>query len=289
MMKVAASSYSFSRAVADGRLTQFGTIAKAKEMGLDGIEFSGLEPTEGETRIDYAKRVREECERLGMPMVNFCTGADFLRAESVEAEIERIKGEVDIAAILGVPSMRHDATFAFKEGTRKWQGFDQILPILADACRQVTEYAASKGIRTCIENHGQLVQESRRVEKLINAVAHENFGQLIDIGNFTCVDEDCTVAVGRNAPYAVHVHAKDFHVKSGQYGNPGRGFFYTTRSGNHLRGAIIGHGDVPVRQCISILKANGYDGYVSIEFEGMEDPYDAIPIGMENLRRYIAE
>jgi len=40
---------------------------------------------------------------------------------------------------------------------------------------------------------------------------------------------------------------------------------------------------------LDMVKANGYDGYVSIEFEGMEDPYDAIPIGMENLRRYIAE
>lgn len=289
MMKVAASSYSFSRAMADGRLTQFGTIAKAKEIGLDGIEFSGLNPADGESREDYAKRVREECERVGIPMVNYCTGADFLRAESVEAEIERICREVDIAAVLGVPSMRHDATFAFKEGTRKWQGFDQILPLLADACRRVTEYAASKGIRTCIENHGQLVQESRRVEKLVNAVGHENFGQLIDIGNFACADEPSEIAVGRNAPYAVHVHAKDFHIKSGNGVNPGRGFFYVTRSGNYLRGAIVGHGDIPVKQCISILKANGYDGYVSIEFEGIEDPYEAIPIGMENLRRFIAE
>ena len=287
-MKISVSSYSFSRAFRDGRMTQFDTIAKAKEMGMAGIEFSGLNPAEGESRADYAKRVREECERVGIPMVNFSSSADFLRAGNVEAEIERIRGEVDLAAILGVPCMRHDATFGFPEGTRKWQGFDQILPLLANACRQITEYAASKCIRTCVENHGQLVQESRRVEKLINAVGHENCGQLIDVGNFACADEACEVAMGRNAPYAFHVHAKDFHIRSGNNDNPGRGFF-TSRSGNYLRGAIIGHGDVPVHQCIRILKANGYDGYVSIEFEGLEDPLEAIAIGAENLRRFIEE
>ena len=61
---------------------------------------------------------------------------------------------------------------------------------------------------------------------------------------------------------------------------------FQTRAGNYLRGTVIGHGNVPVKQCLSILKSAGYDGTVAIEFEGMEDPVDAVRIGLANLKRY---
>ena len=59
-----------------------------------------------------------------------------------------------------------------------------------------------------------------------------------------------------------------------------------TRACNYLRGSIIGHGDVPVEQCIRALKRAGYDEYLMIEFEGMEDPLKGIRIGVDNLRRF---
>ena len=62
-----------------------------------------------------------------------------------------------------------------------------------------------------------------------------------------------------------------------------------TRGGNFFKGAIIGCGVVPVKQCIRILKRAGYDGYLSIEFEGSEDCIYGITKGYENLKRFIAE
>ena len=123
---------------------------------------------------------------------------------------------------------------------------------------------------------------------MINTVASDNFGQLVDMGNFLCADDDPVTAVGRCAPYAFYVHAKDFIVKSGQGVNPGQGFFLS-RGGNFLRGTIVGHGDVPVVQCLRALKGAGYDGYIAIEFEGMEDCVKGVAIGLENLKRYVAE
>ena len=38
----------------------------------------------------------------------------------------------------------------------------------------MTEYAAAKGIKTMVENHGFFCQDSDRVEKLVTAVAHPN-------------------------------------------------------------------------------------------------------------------
>ena len=77
-------------------------------------------------------------------------------------------------------------------------------------------------------------------------------------------------------------------MKSGSGIKPGNGFF-KSRGGNYLRGAIVGHGDVPVQQCISILKRVGYDGFIAIEFEGMEENLPALKIGLENLQRFVQE
>lgn len=65
--------------------------------------------------------------------------------------------------------------------------------------------------------------------------------------------------------------------------------FLKGSGGNYLRGAIIGHGDVPVRQCLSIMRRSGYGGYVGVEFEGIEENLLALAYGLENLKRMIGE
>lgn len=207
-MKIAVSSYSFSGVMQTGEYNQFTIIQKAKDMGFDAIEFVDVIPHDGSAPEDYAKKLRAECARVGLPVSNFTFGADFINCPDTQAEIERVQGMVDLAEALGAKSIRHDATVG-KPGI----SFDKALPVLADACRQVTEYAAQKGIVTMVENHGVFCQDSRRVEQLYNAVDHPNFGLLCDMGNFLCADEDPAKAFGIAAPYARYVHAKDFHIK----------------------------------------------------------------------------
>ena len=289
-MKISVSTYSFMGLMQSGAMSQLDCIGKAREMGFDAVEIESLRPHDGSAPEEYAKKLRQEAQRLDIPVSNFTFGSDFLNGSGgdTSAEIARVIKMIDIAALLGAKSVRHDATTGYPQETRKYRGFDDALPILAEACREVTRYAASLGIRTMVENHGYFCQDSARVEKLVNAVAHENFGLLADMGNFLCADEDPAGACGRVAPYAFYVHAKDFHVKSGAAPNPGRGSF-RSRGGNYLIGAVIGHGDVPVKQCLSAFRRAGYDGWVAIEFEGLEDPVLALSIGLENLKSYIRE
>lgn len=285
-MKIGVSSYSFQQLISSGKETQLSIMKIAKEMGFDGIEFTDLSPENGMSEAEYAALLKEESEKLSLPVTAYTISANLLCDAGLDAEVERICRKIDIAEILGAKVMRHDAAWGMPEDLKKSAGFEQILPILADGCRRITEYAQSKGIVTCIENHGFFCQDSERVEKIITNVGNPNFGVLLDVGNFCCVDENSAYAAGRLAPYIKHVHAKDFHIKSGNGLNPGKGFF-KSRGGNYLRGSIIGHGDIPVMQCISIAKASGYDGYVSIEFEGLENCLDGIKIGLENLKKMI--
>ena len=283
-MKLSVTTYSFGQYINEDKLGIFGVIDKAAELGFDGIEFTegawmnNLDP-------ERAKAVREHCGEKGLEVVAFCIGANFLTAD-LDAEIARVKKNVDFAAALGAKNMRHDMGWGFPADKKICRGYDDALPFFAAATREVAEYAESKGVGTMSENHGYFSQDALRVEKLVNTVAHPNFGALVDIGNFMCADEDPVVSVGIMASYAKHVHAKDFFFRSGMEIDPGEGWF-RTRAMNYLRGAIIGQGAAKVYQSIQILKNAGYDGYVTVEFEGIEDNLKGIRIGKDNLARFI--
>ncbi len=291
-MKYSISLYSFFSAIRKGVLTPAECIEKSKELGFDAVEIVDFVnfSCAAEEMPEKAREIKALAEKQGLEISSLAIGADFINGSGGdrEKEIARVKSYVDLAAILGAPRMRHDITQGYPKDSGKYCSYESLIPTLSEAVREVADYAASKGVLTMTENHGFYSQDSDRVEKLYTAVNHPNFALLCDIGNFMCADENPALAVARVAPYTQYVHAKDFVWKSFYDADPGEGAFQT-RAGNYLRGTIIGHGNVPVKQCLHILKAAGYDGTIAIEFEGMEDPIDAARIGLANLKRYWAE
>ena len=289
-MKIGVSSYSFSRYLSNGIMDIFEVIDTAAKIGFAGLEFTDFGPKEAQSdKIEVAGRVRQRCQDSGIAVMSYTIGADFLKPRNGgvwKDEVERLKGEADIAKALGAPVMRHDVTTGTSPEHIGLADFISVLPVLAQGCRAVTEYAAALGIKTMFENHGFFVQDSERCALLLDEIAHPNMGALVDMGNFLCADEDPVMAVTRIAPRAFHVHAKDFHIKPAS-ADPGTGWF-RSRGGIWLRGAIVGHGNVDVSGCLKVIKKAGYDGFVSIEFEGLEDNKQALEIGIKNLQNYIA-
>ena len=278
-MRISVSSYSYSQL----RNSDFERIDLAKEMGFEGIEFAEINP-DGKDKKEYAKELKAYADRAGVQITNYAIGADFINRD-VDEEIERLKDEVDIAKILGVKTMRHDATIGPEEERFSKTGFEKYLPVLAKGCKAVTEYAKSKGIKTSVENHGYYCQQSDRVEALINAVSDDNFGWLVDIGNFLCADENPLDAVKVGVKHIVYAHVKDFYFADRSVEKP-EGYF-DSRDGNHLCGSVLGDGIVPVKKCVELIKNSGYDGWITLEYEGRETPLTAVPKGLEFLRKTI--
>lgn len=285
-MKTSVSSYSYHKLLRAGQMDLFQVMDKTKEIGFDAIEFTGFSAPEGNTLPEFAAELRAYAEKIGLSISSYTVGANFLQ-DDLAAEIERLKGEVDIAVILGVKVMRHDIFSSYPTSYEGVRTFDAVLPIIAPAIREVAEYAATKDITTMSENHGYIAQDADRLLRLYTAVNHPNYRYLCDIGNFICADENCAVSVGKMKELIAHVHVKDFFIRSGMEPDPGRGWFQT-RSGNYIRGTVFGQGNIPTFQCLRIIHKSGYDGYISLEFEGMEDPLTSIEIGYENMKRYIA-
>jgi len=281
-MKLGISSYSYTPAMNDGSMTLMDAITHAAKTGYDQIEFVDLKPPVETDIIEFAKAIRAHAAKEGIEISAYTVNAEFMlpKVGTSADEVTRIKGCLDVAAALGAKKLRHDATWGFKgkQGT-----YIEAVDTIAPYIREVTKYGQSLGIKTMCENHGWFMQDSYRMEYLVQKVNHPNFGLLIDIGNFLCADEAPITAVGRLTAYASHVHVKDFLVKSGVGPAPGDKWFMS-RGGEHLRGTIIGHGVVPVAQCLKILRDNGYTGDVSMEFEGLENPLFASEAGYKLLK-----
>ncbi|KAA0965560.1 sugar phosphate isomerase/epimerase [Sporosarcina sp. ANT_H38] len=283
-MKLGLSSYSLFKALTSGDLSIIEAIQWVADHGGEHIELVpnlGFNFDENPSLID---EIREKASYVGIDISNYAIGANFIAKSEVDfqTEIDRVKKEVDIANRLGVKFMRHDvASRPTPETTIKQ--FEADLPTLTVACREIADYADKYGITTSVENHGYYIQASDRVQSLINHVDRPNFKTTVDIGNFLCVDEDPVAAVKNNIAYASVVHLKDFFYRPAHL-NPGAGWMQTT-SGNYLRGTIVGHGDINMREVIKVVKESGFKGYISVEFEGMEECKQASKMGMDNVRR----
>ncbi len=280
-MKIGVSSYSFNQYMRASGADYFAVIDHAKRMGFDGIEFIdlSLDVQKADSLPALALAIKAHCDEIDLPIIAYTVGADFYAREN---EVARVKEQVDIAALLGVNVMRHDAAWGAPEGVTWRDVIEKVAPLI----REVAGYAEGKGVKTCTENHGYLIQDAERVEHLLRTVNHPNYGWLVDMGNFLCADDNPVHALPIAAPYAFHVHVKDFLVKPQTADHPGTGWF-PSRNGTFLRGTIAGHGAVPVRYCVDALKKAGYDGFISYEFEGMEDNLPALEAGLKFLRSII--
>ncbi|MCC7409843.1 MAG: sugar phosphate isomerase/epimerase [Phycisphaeraceae bacterium] len=285
-MLVALSTYSLAAWRRQQNKSLEDTLHWIADHGLKAVEFAGLDDRAKPDPLARAAELRALCDKLHLQVASYCTGAELLQPPDAQRqEVERLKHEVDVAAVLGAPTMRHDVTWGPKNSRNnppvKAKTFPAVVQYLVPALRAVADYAQSKSIKTSLENHGFYMQASKRVESLLKAVHHPNFGLTIDLGNFLCVNENPVNAVTRLAKYVIMAHVKDFHVRP-KTAMPPAGWFATPTK-IALRGAIVGHGVIDIPKVLTILNKR-YTGYLSLEFEGMEDPPFACEQGLAYLK-----
>ena len=107
-MKLGVSSYSFSKYIAQTGASYLDICNEAKRIGYDGIEFIdlSLDIQPAASLQELARTIRSHCESIGLEIAAYTVGADFLNRGP--GEIDRVKGQADIAALLGAKTMRHE-------------------------------------------------------------------------------------------------------------------------------------------------------------------------------------
>jgi sugar phosphate isomerase/epimerase len=224
--------------------------------------------------------------KSGVELSGICIGSSFVGDPAfVDTQVKRAKHHVELADRLGIRYLRHVVTpWALKD--TGVADVEATLPVLAEASKQIAKHAATYGITTSVENHGFFINAGERVRRLIHAVDEPNFKTTLDVGNFLCVDDDPLLSTRANLPHASFVHLKDFYIRPETFVTADG--WLRTAGGRHILGSIVGYGDVDLPGICRSIIASSYDGYVSIEFEGLEEPRLACERGLANARTLLA-
>lgn len=257
----------------------------AKEHGLGSLELYGSREfapgTPPEQMERSARDVRARAEEAGIVLACFSMYADIV-GEKRKETVALLKQYARVCQITGCPYLHH--TIAIDPPCKIKMPFSETLRRAVESIREIYDYAEQLGVKCCYEDQGYVFNGCDRFDLLLSEVNRE-VGVVADLGNILYADETPERFVGRFLPYIVHVHLKDYLLKSGGGPNPGEGWV-RTQSGNYLRNTVIGHGVVDFERVFGLLISGGYDGYLHLECSGPEDPRVSVRLNIENARRF---
>jgi sugar phosphate isomerase/epimerase len=280
-LKIGVSMWSYVRAFNDGRLNIPGFIHEAKRAGADGVELLDFFYRDLATERHEATQALRE---TGLPCPIFSISQNFAKPTEEErrAQLDKIKFGVDEAVHFESGVVR-----VFAGDVSEGITFDQARQWIVEGLAEASKYAASKGKKLALENHGTLAGRGEQVKGLINDVrklaGNDALGANPDTGNFLIVNQPSHEAIREVANFAHMVHFKDFAPEPEGHS----GFAYTTIDGRRLVGTAVGEGTVDLAQCIRALREVGFDGWLSVEYEGEEDPITAVRRSIENARKFL--
>lgn len=270
--RIAVSTYSFWRFREDSKLPVEDCIDNAARMGFDGVEILHIQMADESN--SYLQSLKRRALTSGLDLCGFATHQGFVSPDKDvrQKNIDHTIKCVELAYKLGIPTMRIN--------TGRWgtiKSFDELManrgiePPLAgytedDAFGWVVESiekclptAEKCGVVLGLENHWGLARTPEGVLKIIKAVDSPWLSVTLDTGNFL---EEPYDKLEQIAAYASFMHAKTYF---------GGGIWYTL--------------DLDYNRIARIMRKHNYHGYISLEFEGKENPQTAIPKSLALLRR----
>lgn len=269
-------------------------IYEAAKAGADGVEL--LEFFYNEPHLERRTHFEESyvaprraaalaaLKETGLPCPIFSVAQNFAKVlpEERRAELRKIMFGVDEARKYGAGVVR-----VFAGDVSEGITFDQAREWIVEGLAMASEYAASHGVKLALENHGSLAGRGDQVRALIDDVRAESgtdvLGANPDTGNFMLVNQRSHEAIRQVAPVANMVHFKDFMREPQGH----EGFAYAALDGTRYVGTAVGEGDVDLAACIRELKHAGFDGWLSVEYEGEENALAAVPRSIKNARKYL--
>lgn len=246
-------------------------VEHAARMGFDGFEI--LQRQLVSTDRAELMKVKRRAFLLGLDLMGYSTHQGFLSPDK-EKRRENIKHTTDCleqAYQMGIPTMRvNTGTWGTSgsfdelmknrgqedpvEGFTDDQGYEWVI----EAFGELAKEAETRGVVMGLENHWGLGRTAEGVKKVVDAVNSPWLRVTLDTGNFL---EDPYDRLAMLAPETVLMQAKTYY---------GEGVWYTL--------------DLDYARIAKIMRDANYTGYISLEFEGKEDPLTAVPKSLAMLR-----
>ena len=247
-------------------------IDLAADMGFDAVEI--LQVQLEDNSAGYLQRIKRRAFKLGLDLNGLSTHQTFMSPDKAvrEKNVDLVISQLEVAYALGIPTMRVNTgrwmTSKNFDELMKNKGIEPTLPghtdeegfgWVIDCYGQCLKTAEKCGVTMGLENHWGLGRTPEGVVRIVTALNSPWLQVTLDTGNFL---EDPYEKLEKIAPYAILVQAKTYY---------GGGIWYAL--------------DLDYDRIAAMLHKHNYRGYLSLEFEGMEDPRTAVPKSLAMLRK----
>ncbi|MGA2974593.1 MAG: sugar phosphate isomerase/epimerase family protein [Spirochaetia bacterium] len=269
-MKISCSSQSLDRQFMNKKMDLPGFIRYAAQtLKIPCVEFE--DKHFANTTPHYIASIKAELERNRLAVANIAFFCSFGYPTKVQndAELARAVEWMEVARSIGSPNFRIFAGWMGGQDpeigrkgppvAKPAAAWDTMIGYVTTACDRAREY----GLNVVIENHnhGGFLSYSREVVRLFAEVNRDNLTLLLDTGNYV----DGLEGIQKT----VHLVKHHVHLKAGVTQEDGRDSAYDFDA------------------TLAILKKSGFNGSLSIEYEGTQDEYVCLPRIVTYLRSTI--
>src|SRR6187200_2307846 len=188
----------------------------------------------------------------GLKFVNLGSSATLHFAEGAERQknIDEGKRFIDIASQINCPYIR-----VFPNNFPKEQDKTATIDLIIKGLLELGDYAKEANVTVLMETHGDVVR-SEDLEVIMRSSEHPNVGLVWDACNMWMVTKEAPAAVYQKLKkYIRHTHIKDLIMVDGK-----------------AQYRLLGKGESPIFEVISLLKKDGYKGFYSFEWEKLWHP-----------------
>lgn len=257
--KLSLNLYSFNSLLMEKKVDLFDMLDFCAEYNFDAIDptgyyFPGFPEVPGD---EFMMQFKRQAFLHGLGISGTGVRNDYANPDekSRQADMVMIKKWIEAAAKMGIPNLR---VFA---GTNKHEGFtrDQVFEWMAKDVKTCCEYGKKFGVIIAIQNHNDFLKTAADVDRIFEMVDSEWLGLNLDIGSYRLADP--YEEIQKNLKYAVTWQIKENVWIDGK--------------------------ETPTDfvKLFKIIKEGGYRGYLPLETLGAGDPYQKVPVLLENVRK----
>ena len=192
----------------------------------------------------------------------------------IQRQLDYIKGCVDLATDVGT-GVVHILVGQPAEGVSKERNWARLLENLATCIHYAEERDVALGLEAVV---GSTVATVSDLSRLLADLGEDKLYVNFDPSHLVIADEDPAEGVKTMGSRIVHVHVKDAKKIPAGFEFPPlpEGTIRLTTEFEYLR---LGKGFIDFGAFVGALREVGYDGFLSMEYEGvfygyMEDPWE---------------
>jgi sugar phosphate isomerase/epimerase len=248
-------AYSYRQALQAKTMTYEDLVRIAVETGTDGLDMTVYWLPS--TADDYLLPLRRLAYRNRVEIYSIGTRVQLSQpaGELREKQLADLRHWVGVAEKLGASHIR-----VFAASRPAGTTLEQAIDLAAETLKQGAEYAGARGITLGVEDDGGMTEYAKETLEIVKRANSPWAGMLLDIGNFRPpkVHEQIEMSI----PYAVGTHIKTTYAPDD------------------------GTARVPfdLDRVFGMFAKHGWKGYMGLEHEAPENPSEAIPKYLRQLK-----